>query len=204
MIDPISLNSNQQGNNKKKKIPIIILIVFVFVTVIGGILMLRQPKKTEETKVSVVEKKEPSPTEKPKIDKNLVKIQVLNGTGTPGQAGLAVEALKKAGYNPDNIKAANAEDFDNTVTSITAKDGFDDVASDFKDALKTTFDEIKIDSTNLDEDSEFDIIVTTGGKIYEEATPTTNPTNPDVSPTQSPTATITLTPSPTSSPTPPP
>ena len=202
MIDPISLNSNQQGSNQKKKIPIIIGIVFVVAALVGGILMLRQPKKTDQTKVSVVEKKEPSPTKKPKIDKDLVKIQVLNGTGTPGQAGLAVEALKKAGYNPDNIKAANAEDFDNTVTSITAKDGFDDVASDVKDALKTTFDEIKIDSTNLDEDSEFDIIVTTGGKIYEEATPTTNPTNPDVSPTQSPTATITLTPSPTSSPTP--
>jgi hypothetical protein len=88
---------------------------------------------------------------------------------------------------------------------MTAKDGFDDVANDAKDALKTTFDEIKIDSTYLDKDSEFDIVVTTGGKKVEEATPTTSiisPTNPTASPTQSPTTTTALTPSPTSSPTP--
>lgn len=206
MVDPISLNSNQPGKSKKKKIAIIIAMVFVVVALVGGMLMLRQPKKTDQTKVAIVEKKEPSPTEKPKIDKNSVKFQVLNGTGTPGQAGIVVETLKKAGYNPDNIKTANAEEFNNTVTTITTRDSFDDVASDVKDTLKTTFDEIKIDSTHLDKDSEFDIVITTGGKKFEEATPTTSiisPTNPSVSPTPSPiTTTPTLTPNPTSGPTP--
>ncbi len=209
MVDPISLGLNQQRRSKKKKTVIIIGIVFLVAALVGGIRMLRQPKKTDQTKVAVIEEKEPSPTEKPKIDKESVKIQVLNGTGTPGQAGTVVEALKKAGYNSDNIEAANADDFNNTATTITAKEGFDDIASDIKDALKATFDEIEIDSSNLDEDSEFDIIVTTGGKKFEEATPTTpitSPANPSVSPTlsptQNPTTTTTLTPSPTSSPSP--
>ena len=202
MIDTISPYSNQQGGSKKKKIAVMIGVVVIIAALIGGILMLRQPKRTDQTKVAVVENKEPSPTEKPKIDKKSVKIQVFNGTGTPGQAGIAVEALKKAGYNPDNIKTANAEEFNNTITTITARAGFEEVASDVKDALKTTFDEIKIDSTYLDKDSEFDIVVTTGGKKFEEVTPTTIIT-PTQNPTPSPTSTTTTpTPTPTLSPTP--
>lgn len=201
MIDTTSPYSNQQGRSKKKKIVVMISVVVIIAAFVGGILMIRQLKRTDQTKVTVIENKEPSPTEKPKIDKKSVKIQVLNGTGTPGQAGIAVEALKKAGYNPDNIKTANAKDFNNTVTTIAAKDGFDDVASDVKDALKTTFDEIKIDSTHLDKESEFDIVIVTGGKIFEEVTPTTTIT-PTQNPTPSPTSTTTTpTPTPTLSPT---
>jgi serine/threonine-protein kinase len=204
MIDTSSQYLNQQGVMSKKKNPAVIIIVVVLVAaVVGGIFMLRQPKKTNQTNVNVVEKKEPSPTEKPKIDKESVKIQVLNGTGTPGQAGITVEALKKAGYNSDNIKTGNAEKFDNSVVSITARTGFKDVASDIKDALKTTFDEIEISSSQLDKGSEFDIVVTTGGKIFEEVTPTASITNSPtetLTPSPTPTPTETLTPSPTPTP----
>lgn len=198
MIDTFSSYSNQQGGSKKKNIAVMIGVVVIIAALVGGFLMLQQSKEKDQTKVTVVEKKEPSPTEKPKIDRNSVKAQVLNGTGTPGQAGIAVEALKKAGYNPDNIKTANAEDFNNTVTTITAKDGFDDVANDVKDVLKTSFDEIKIDATQLDEGSEFDIVITTGGKKFEEATPTNNPSPTTEATDTTPTPTLT----PTSSPTP--
>jgi len=195
VIDMTSPYSNQQGGSKNKKTVIIVFIIII-AAILGGMFLLRQPKKTEQPKTDLIEKKEPSPTEKSEIDKKSVKIQVLNGTGTPGQAGTAVEDLKKAGYDSDNIKTANAEDFNNTITTITAREGFDDVASDVKDALKTTFNEIKIDSTHLDEDSEFDIVVTTGGKKFEEATPT-----PSQSPTPEPTTEATTTPTPTITPT---
>ena len=126
---------------------------------------------------------------------------MLNGTGTPGQAGTAVKALEESGYDPDNIKTANAEEFDNTVTTIAAREGFEDIASDINNSLKTVFDKIRIESTQLDADSEFDIIVTTGGKIFEEATPTASK---DVTPSPTteatdttPTPTLTSTPTPT-------
>jgi len=175
MIDTTSPFPNQPVSNKKGKTAIMISVVFIVAAFIIGAFMLRQSKDTTgQTKGVVVEKKEPSPTEKPKIDKNLVKVQVLNGTGTPGQAGIVVEVLKTEGYNADNIKAGNAEEFNNTVTTIAAKDGFDDIASEIKNVLKTSFDEIKIDSTHLNKDNEFDIVVTTGGEKYEETpTPTT-------------------------------
>lgn len=205
MIETISTYSSPQGGNKNKKMAMVIAVILIVAALAGGIFMLRQPKKTEQTKIAVVENKEPSPTEKPKIDKNSVKIQVLNGTGTEGQAGIVVEALKKAGFNSDNIKTDNAKDFNNTVTNITAKDGFDDTAIEVKDALKTTFDEIKIDSSHLSKDSDFDIVVVTGGK-KSDVTPTTTPTkSPTASPTSTtstPSPTLTITPTPTATPTP--
>jgi len=202
MIDTALPYSDQQRGSKKKKTGLMIGAGIIIAVLVGSIFVFRQPKWTDQTKVSVVEKKGPSPTAKPKIDKKSVQIQVLNGTGTPGQAGIAVEVIEKVGYNPDNIKTDNAEEFNNTITTIDVKDGFDDVASDIKDALKTTFDEIKINSAYLDSDNEFDIIITTGGKKFEEATPTTS-TTPTQSPSPSPTnEVITTTPTPTLTPTP--
>jgi hypothetical protein len=196
--------SNQQVVNKNKKMGLIIGIVFIVLVLIVGIFILRQPKKTEETKTPISETQQPSPTETPVIDKKTVKIQVLNGTGTPGQAGTAVEALKKAGYVADNIKTANAKEFTNTVTTIAVKEGFDSLSSDIKDALSSTFDTIEIDTTPLDKDSDFDIVVTTGGKKFEETTPTkaitptTTSTSPTTTatPTSGPTTTTTATPTP--------
>ena len=200
MLDPTSSYLNPQSGNKNNKMAIAVGVVIILAVIIGGTFLLQKTKKTEPAKIAVVENKQPSPTEKPKIDKKSVKIQVLNGTGTPGQAGTAVEALKKAGYNPDNIKTTNAKDFDNTVTTITVRTGFEDTASDINDVLKSTFSEIKIETTQLDEKSEFDIVIVTGGKKFEEITPTTSITN---SPTPNPTTTTpTLTPSPATTPSP--
>ena len=196
MQDPILTYPSQPGSTKKNYTGLIIIIIIAALA--GGWLLSRQSQKTDQTKVTTTETITPTPTVNPEIDKKSVKIQVLNGTGTPGQAGIAVELLKDAGYSADNIKTANAAEFDNTVTAIAAKDGFDNVAKDVEDALKETFEEVNIDSTPLDKDSEFDIVVTTGGKIFEEATPTpTESPTPTTETTTTPTPTLTSIPTPT-------
>lgn len=177
---------------KNKVLPNIIAVVVLLVAIIGSAFILNKNKNIEEKKDVVVETPTPSPTPLVKIDKKTVKIQVQNGTGTPGQAGLVVTALTEAGYLADNIKTANAEKYDNTITSITAKDNFEQVVSDIKDSLKSTFDKVTVVSPNLDADSEFDIVIVTGGKIFEEATPTVSVTS-----TVTPTSTATPTPTPT-------
>lgn len=182
---------NQQQKSIKTKRAIIIGFVLL-ATLIGGFFIFRQPKKTDEKKDVVVEKKEPTPTEKPKIEKSSVKIQVINGTGTPGQAGVVVKALVDAGYTADNIKTGNADKFDNSTTLITARDNYEEIVNDIKEVLKSTFDKITVILPNLDKTSEFDIVVVTGGKIFEAVTPTTS-----LSPTSSVTTTPTLTPTPT-------
>lgn len=186
------------GQPKKSNKTMLFVIVGILLAVlIGWFFITQQLKKTEEKKEAViVENKMPSPTPLPKIDKKTVKIQVQNGTGTPGQAGLVVKALTDAGYNSENIKTSNADKYDNVTTSITARDNFEEIVTDIKNLLKITFEKITVVSPNLDKDSEFDIVVVTGGKIFEAVTPTTSVTS-SVSPTPSVTTTPTTTPSPT-------
>lgn len=201
-MDTTSTFSSQTGGNNKKRI-VIVIVVLIIVAVIGAYMIFRQNEKPKSTEVVVTEKKEePTPTEKPKINKESVKIQVLNGTGTPGQAGKAVEVLKEAGYNADNIKTGNAEDYNHKVTTLTAREGFADVAKDIKESLDKIFDNVEIEASNLKEDSDFDIVIVTGGKKFAENTPTPKPTTSGISPTSNPTISTTLTPSPTSSSTP--
>lgn len=199
MEEPDFPYPTQKGTSKIKWT--VFIGLFLIAAVVGGVLLTRQPKKLEEKKSVVIEKKEPTPTEKPKIEKTAVKIQVLNGTGTPGQAGIVVKALEDAGYSADNIKSGNAETIDHSTTTITSRADFEGIVSDIKDVLKKTFDEITVGSQNLSDDSAFDIVVVTGGKTFETVTPTTSVTGSG-SPTPSPTITITTTPTPSLTPSP--
>lgn len=165
----------------------LLLGVIIIAIIVGGVLMSRQPKKQEEKKEVVATITEaPSPTDKPKIEKSSVKIQVQNGTGTPGQAGTVVKALEDAGYSTDNIKSSNAEKYDQVTTTITSRSDYEEIVSNIKDVLKPTFAEISEGSSNLKDESEFDIVIVTGGKLFATETPTSSPT-----------ATLTSSPSPT-------
>ncbi len=194
-----TINSYPAQPRKNNILPTVIVTAVLLVAVIGSYLIIRQPKKTEEKKDVIVQTVEPTPTEKPKKDKALVKVQVINGTGTPGQASEVVKSLEKAGYATDNIKTGNAEEFDNTATTIEAQTDFEEIANDIRDVLKATFSEITIKSSKVDAESEFDIIVVTGGKIFATATP--EPTKPEATPTGSLTPTPTATSTPALSPT---
>lgn len=192
--------SNPIPQKTNKISPTIVVGAVVLAVIIGTILIVARTKKPAEVKEQpevVAETKEPTPTSKPKIDKKTVKIQVINGTGTPGQAGEVVTSLDEAGYDKENIKTGNADEFDNTTTTIEAKEGFEEIAKDIEKTLESTFDKITVKSTNLDNDSEYDIIVITGGKIYATPTPVAT-----AAPTSGPTSTPTTTTTPTSTPTP--
>ncbi len=187
MEETIAPYQNPQFKKGKISGTVWVVLFAIAVILIGGFVLSRQQKKEPEVKKDiVVEKKEPSPTAKPKIEKSSVKIQVVNGTGTPGQAGVVVKALEGAGYSADNIKTDNAEKFDTLTTTITARADFEEIVNDIKDVLKPTFEEITVDSSNLNTDSEFDIVVVTGGKLFETVTATPSATIAPVSPTPTP------------------
>ena len=200
-MEETAFQYQSQPPKRNKMIPNIVAVVDLLVAIVGSYLIISKPQKTAAKKDVVVETKELSPTPLPTIDKETVKIQVQNGTGTPGQAGVVVKALVEAGYAADNIKTANAEKFDNSTTSITTRDNFEEIVADIESVLKSIFTKISVISPNLDKDSEYDIVIVTGGKIFEAATPTTSVTG-SVSPTPSVTATPTPTPTLTPTPTP--
>ena len=197
-MDPILNPYPEQPRKSNKMMPMVVVVVVILIAVFGSFLIINKTKKVEEKKDVVVETKGPSPTEKPKIEKSSVKIQVVNGTGTPGQAGVVEKALEEAGYSPDNIKTGNAEKFDNTTSSITARENYEEIVNDIKSVLGSTFDKITVVSPNLDKDSEFDIVVVTGGKIFATPTESASPTGGSTpTPTSTPSLTPTLTPTPT-------
>lgn len=186
--------------NKKSKRNLIVIGMIMLAIIIVGFFIFRSSQTSNQTTVTPTPTEAPTPTQKPKIDKSKVRIQVVNGTGTPGQASKVVETLTKAGYSADLIKTGNAEEFSTTPTTITARAGFEDTAQDIKSLLDTTFDKITVKSSSLEESSDFDIVIVTGGDKFEEPTATVTPTGTAVSPT--PTTTVSTTPTPTSTPTP--
>ncbi len=199
-MENIATYPNQPVVGKKKNSSMIIVVIIILVLLAGGFFVFRQNNKSSKPDVAGVGNQEPTATltPTPPVDKKTVKIQVLNGTGTPGQAASAVDELKKAGYSADNIKTGNATDDNHSTTTIAAKEGFTGVADDVKTALGSKFDNITVESTLLGSDSEFDVVVTTGGKKYEENTPTPSKTstpsptnNPAETPTTTPSATLT-------------
>jgi len=197
MVDTPSPFPPPPARAKSKK-PLYAIIIIVLILLIGGFLFMKSRSTSNQAAETVpTETPEPTPTEKPQVDRKTVKIQVQNGTGTPGQASSAVEALTKAGYEADNIKTGNAETYDNKTTTISAKEGFEATAEDIKSALESTFDTIKIDSSPLDSSGDFDIVIVTGGKIFSTTAP-----SPATTSVVTPTAEVSTTPAATSTPTP--
>ncbi len=201
MDNPTSIYPNPPVRAKKKPTALIVVVIIVIAVVASGIVLFRRQNKNSQSQsnVSLTPTQEPSATPTPKIDKQTVKIEVLNGTGTPGQAASAVKALENAGYNAGNIKTDNAASYDQSVTTIATKAEFAGITDDIKTALGSTFDTITVDSSQLGNDSAYDVVITTGGKIYETPTPAETPT---ITPTGNPTNTPTPTANPTNTPTP--
>lgn len=198
-IMPTSLDQPKKNNNKTA---VIFVTVVIIILVITGFLVLQfQNKKTtkEKLKTTMTEPTtppEPSPTpaSQPTIDKKLIKIKVLNGTGTPGQASATVEILTKNGYNANTIQTGNADEYKTTTTTIKAKTGMSEVAKE----MLSLFDDATVDSKSLDESDEYDIIITTGGKKFEVLpTPTSEKSKITPTPTPEITPIPTTTPSPT-------
>jgi hypothetical protein len=180
----------------------LIIVVIVIVTLVIGFFLLRRPSQQQsEEKLSPTptEAFEQLPTEEPSpaVKKDELKIQILNGTGKPGQAAQVLTLLKDADFNYSNIKTGNADQYKTQPTLISVKKGLDGFAKEIKSLLEKNFDEVKIDSNYLDAIEDYDIIITTGGKKYEEPTSTPAPTSTTSTPSPSPTTTTTPTPSPT-------
>jgi hypothetical protein len=154
----------QNDYRKAKWIAIVGICIFA---VVGGMVVFKQkPQKIEVQKVQAVKYKQlpNTPTEKPVKAKKDITIQVLNGTGIPGQAAGIVKALIAAGYVTDNIKSGNADTSDHAITSITANADFGTVVEDIKDVLKPIVSDVSngVPNLNPNVDSGFDVEIITG------------------------------------------
>lgn len=102
----------------------------------------------------------PSPTPTvTAVDKSSIAVQVLNGTGTAGQAGRVKTALEELGFT--EVETGNATDKENVTTIVQFAKNIDETTKDeVVAALKETFS--TVETASIEADSKFQIVVTTG------------------------------------------
>lgn len=131
---------------------------------------------------------EPTP-ETREVEKSEVRIEVLNGTGTPGEASFLQGELEELGY--EEIEVANAESQDETTTTVTFADDLpEEIVEEITEALEEIYDSVETETGGLSGD--LDIRILTGPR---SGAATSSP-----SATSSPRATSTSSPTPTASP----
>lgn len=100
----------------------------------------------------------PSPTPTPQIKKDIIKVKILNGSGTPGKAGVVKTVMKEKGYQ--DIVTGNAETFDFEVTEIAVKKGNEHIGSLVLSELADYSKNAKV--TVLADKEQADVVITVG------------------------------------------
>jgi len=139
------------------------LLVFVLIG-IGSFVytnVMQREVEPSPTPVAV----SPSPTPEPSPDLTTYKIQVLNGTATAGLAGETGDELESVGFT--EVAAGNADGSDYEETIIAVKK---EVPESVRAVLVSTLSayQITVDES-LAEDNDYDIIITLGNLLAEEA-----------------------------------
>ena len=138
-------------------IPLFLLIIAFFV-IFGS-----KIKSDNQTQINPSASVSPTPTQiitPTPIDVSSLKIKILNGTGTAGQAGEVVKLLETKKFTV--ASTGNAANYDFTQTQIEIKKTVSQkVITLITVALGSNFSP-KISDKSLSDTSEFDVIITTG------------------------------------------
>ena len=187
-----------------KKLAVILIVIAVILIIGAGLFILGKTRSKDSEEIATptpfdtfIDESTPEPIETATpepIDRTVIKIDILNGTGIPKEASYLQGVLKSLGY--EDIEVGNASKQDNTITNVTFKSDLSDVIVDeITEELKKKYESVKTSkSSSLD----FDIVVITGLRKGQTPLPSTTDTpeptvssspSPSPSPSVSPTAT---------------
>lgn len=115
---------------------------------------------------------EATPTPEPELMLSEYSVQVLNGSGVTGAAADVAELLETEGF--ENVDVGNASDQDYEDTEVQLAEG---VSSEVFSIISSALSNYNVvEGAELDEDAEFDIVVTVGqtkeSADEDEPTPT--------------------------------
>jgi len=99
----------------------------------------------------------PSPT--PSIERSDLTVQVLNGSGVSGAAGVAKDYLEGLGY--EDVETGNASLYDYEETEVSIKEDVEEYLDMIIEDLSDEY-EVATDSGVLDEDGDFDVEIIIG------------------------------------------
>jgi len=199
----VSFPQPKEPNGRGKGLKVLVAIIGVVVIVlVGGWLILgnssggsASPSPTPVGGLStfptpeVAETPESTPTPKP-VEKGKVRIEVLNGTGVPGEASFLQGKLEDAGF--EEVTAGNADNQDETETVATySRDLPPEITDEMTQLLEGLYKKVRTRKATISGD--FDVSITTGPRAGSAtATPKASAspasTSPDTTPTSSPTA----------------
>jgi hypothetical protein len=175
-FDDQSETGKEKGSVKKNKnlkgaAIALVLTVLVGGSLTGGILYSRSAtnqdvrSKAAETVVDTTPIPTAEPTAEPtkeELDLSQYDIEIQNGSGVPGEAGVVDEILQEEGFN--QADTANADSYDYQTTEVRLKEGTPkDVYEAIEEALNSDYD-VELGDT-LDDDSDQDIVIIVGAQI---------------------------------------
>ncbi len=188
---PTPIPSNSPKKNWKW-----LVILILFLLVIGGVTFFvfkssrststsESPTPDSSSNLTNIATPQSSPTSTPSttVDKTQIKIQVLNGTGIPGEASYLSGQLNTLGYT--NVTTGNAPTQNATDTQVTYSSTVtQDVSTEITNKLKDIYTNVTTNNASV---SGADIQIITGSR-KGQATPTPTPTTSETT-SPSPTAT---------------
>ena len=190
----------EPSRGKSKMLKWIIALVGIIIIVGAGGWFIMQdvgnsgatPSPTPNEGLSTFPTPEPSATAEPtpssspaSVSKSDVKIEVLNGTGTPGDASFLQKELEKMGFS--GIEAGNADEQKETATTVTfSRDLAAPIVDEITAKLKELYSEVTSRKGSLPE--EFDVRVVTGTKKSAASPKATSSASPSPSASSSATA----------------
>jgi len=170
--DWIDLTSDKKGDVEKKfsikKFLLILFIVIILGVIAGGVYYYTtkvekngEPSQTEEQVVEPTQ--EPTPTDaQEEVNLSEYEVNILNGSGIPGEAGVVENLLIDAGF--EDIDTGNAPSYDYEDTEVSMKEDTPGAVYDaIEEAISETYTPA-LSETYLEDSSDYDIIVTVGVK----------------------------------------
>ena len=160
----------QTNKNSFMKIFIISFVVTVIVAAIGGFVLWNKRSSTPFVDLTptptrpVVETPTAAPTQA-QINKAELKVQVLNGSGTAGEAGRVESLLEADGF--ETIETGNADNYDYAETIIQLKAS---LPTEFFNQIENVLVPYEVEAgETLTDDSDYDVVVIVGSTKTEDA-----------------------------------
>ena len=145
---------------------IIIGVLIVGIIAVGGFMYYQSVQEKlanppADTQVAVSDKEEkPTPTPEKSMKPGDYSIQVQNGSGIVGQAGVVQELLEENEYKVESTDNADNYDYEETVIQAK-KDVSEAWLGDIKKVLKKKYD-VTTKVEELSEDADTDVVIIVG------------------------------------------
>lgn len=140
-----------------------ILVGLVLGGGLGWWMANKKPAATEVTPTPAAQVEEtpaPTPEESDElVDRAILKVQVLNGSGKAGVAATAADFLAELGY--ENVDTGNADADTYTETEIMVKEEFTAFLGTISDDLSGQY-QVASEAGELSSDSDYDVVIIIG------------------------------------------